>query len=80
MQLKNFRRKSHSEKSLEKSLKRSHKKSKLKTLRYPKGGSLVCFRGSGHRVCFGRVSGVSSMFWICVVQVEQLNKKVDISV
>ena len=46
-----------------------------------KGGSLVCFRGSGRRCfCFGRGSGVSSMFWTSVVQVddvEQMNKKVD---
>ena len=45
------------------------------------GGSLVCFRGSGRRCfCFGRGSGVSSMFWTSVVQVdivEQMNKKVD---
>ena len=41
----------------------------------------VCVRGSGRRCfCFGRSSGVSSMFWTSVVQVddiEQMNKKVD---
>ena len=46
-----------------------------------KGGSAVCFRGSGRRCfCFGRGSGVSSMFWTSVVQVdvvEQMNNKVD---
>ena len=38
-----------------------------------KGGNRRCF-------CFGRGSGVSSMFWTSVVQVddvEQMNKKVD---
>ena len=42
---------------------------------------ILCFRGSGRRCfCFGRGSGVSSMFWMSVVQVdydEQMNKKVD---
>ena len=42
---------------------------------------ILCFRGSGRRCfCFGRGSGVSSMFWTSVVQVddvEQMNKKVD---
>ena len=46
-----------------------------------KGGSLVCFRGYGRLCfCFGRGSGVSSMLWTSVVQVddiEQMNKKVD---
>ena len=44
-----------------------------------KGGSLVCFRVSGRRCfCFGRGSGVPSMFWTFVVQVdvvEQMNNK-----
>ena len=48
-----------------------------------KGGSLVCFRGSGRRCfSFGRGSGVSSMFWTSVVQVdvvEQMNKKVGLA-
>ena len=39
------------------------------------------FRGSGRRCfCFGRGSGVSSMFWTSAVQaddVEQMNKKAD---
>ena len=42
---------------------------------------ILCFWGCGRRCfCFGRVSGVSSMFWTSVVQVddvEQMNKKVD---
>ena len=42
---------------------------------------ILCFRGCGrHCFCIGRVSGVSSMFWTSVVQVddvEQMNKKVD---
>ena len=42
---------------------------------------VLCFRGSERRCfCFGRGSGVSSMFWTSVVQVddvEQMNKKVD---
>ena len=42
-------------------------------------GGILCFRGSGRRCfCFKRVSGVSSMFWTSVVQVddvEQRNKK-----
>ena len=38
-------------------------------------GSLVCCRGSGHRFCFGRGFDVFSMFWMCVVQVEQMTKK-----
>ena len=44
-------------------------------------GGILCIRSSGRRrFCFGRVSGVSSMFWTSVVQVddvEQMNKKVD---
>ena len=43
------------------------KKSKLKT-KIAKGGSLVSFRGSGRRFCFGRGSDVPSMFWTCIVQ------------
>ena len=43
--------------------------------------NILCFRGSGRRCfCFGRGSGVSSMFWTSVVQVddvEQMNKIVD---
>ena len=37
----------------------------------------VSFRCSGRRVCFGRGPDVSSIFWTSVVQVEQMNKKVD---
>ena len=37
--------------------------------------SLVRFRGSGRRFCFGRGSDISSMFWTCVDQVKQMNKK-----
>ena len=63
---KNFKKKSH---SAEKNLSEKHK------------GGILCFRGSGRRCfCFGRVSGVSSMFWTSAVQVddvEQMNKKVD---
>ena len=39
---------------------------------------ILSFRGYGRRFCFGRDSDVCSMFWICVVQVEQMNKKVDL--
>ena len=40
--------------------------------------SLVCFRGSGRRCfCFGRGSGVLSMFLTSFDVVEQMNKKVD---
>ena len=61
------------------------KKSRIvpKTIRVKntKGGGRLCFRDSGRRCFrFGRVSGVSSMFWTSVVQVddvEQMNKKVD---
>ena len=40
-------------------------------------GGILCFRGSGRRCfCFGRGSGVSSMFWASVVQDgEQINTK-----
>ena len=44
------------------------KTSKLKTL---------SFSGYGRRFYFGGGSDVSSMFWTCVVQVAQMNKKVD---
>ena len=44
-------------------------------------GGILCFRGSVRRsICFGRGSGISSMFWTSGVQVEdvkQMNKKVD---
>ena len=44
-------------------------------------GGILCFGGSERRCfCFGRVSGVSSMFCTSVVQVddvEQMNKKVN---
>ena len=43
----------------------------------------LCFRGSGRQCfCFGRGSGVSSMFWTAVIQidVEQMNTKVDRSI
>ena len=62
--------------------KKSHRPKKIR-VKNTKGGSLVCFRGSGRRCfCFGRGSGVSSMFWTSVVQidvVEQMNKKVDLT-
>ena len=45
-----------------------------------KGVSLVCFRGSGRRFCFGWGSDKSSMFWTCVGKVKQMNKKLDVSV
>ena len=55
------------------------KKIRVKNTKGP--GGIVSYRGSGRRCfCFGRGSGVSSMFWTSVVQVddvEQLNKKVD---
>ena len=67
MQSKNFQKKSHSP---EKNPSEKHQR-----------GTLVWFRGPGRRCfCFGRGSGVSSMFWMSVVQVyvvEQMNKKVD---
>ena len=44
-------------------------------------GGILCYRGSGRRCfCFGRGSGVLSMFWRSVVKVddvEQMNKKVN---
>ena len=63
------------QKSSKKSL--SAEKNRVKNTK----GGVLCFRGSGRRCfCFGRGSGVSSMFWTSVVQVddvEQMNKKVD---
>ena len=59
------------------------KKSRIvpKKLRKKNTKGVLCFRGSGRRrFCFGRGSGVLSMFWTSVVQVddvEQMNKKVD---
>ena len=66
MQSKNFRKKDSAEKN-------------VRNINIAKGGSLVCFRSSGRRFCFGRGSDVSSMFWACVVQVEQTNKNVDLT-
>ena len=58
--------------------KKSHSAEKIR-VKNTKG--VLCFRGSGRRCfCFGRGSGVSSMFWTSVVRVddvEQMNKKVD---
>ena len=56
-------------------------KSKVKTPTWEivKGGSIVRFRGSGRRFCFGRGSDISSMFWTSVVQVEQMNNNVDLT-
>ena len=51
----------------------------MKNTKIAKGVSLVCFRASGRRFCFGRGSDVSSMFCTSVVQVEQMNKKVDLT-
>ena len=52
-----------------------------KKMRVKNTKAVLCFRGSGRRwFCFGRGSGVSSMFWTAVVQVddvEQMNKKVE---
>ena len=60
--------------------KKSRKVPKKIQVKNTKGGFL-CFRGSGRRCfCFGRGSGVSSMFWTSAVKVddvEQMNKKVD---
>ena len=50
---------------------------KFNLKREPMGRSLVCSRASGRRFCFGRSFDVSSMFWTSVVQVEQMDKKVD---
>ena len=65
MEFKKVQKKSH---SAEKNPSEKHKR-------------VLCFRGSGRRCfCFGRGSGVSSMFWTSVVQVddvEKMNKKVD---
>ena len=48
----------------------------VKITKMAKGGSLVCFRGSGRRFCFSQGSDVLSMFWKSLVQVfEQMNKK-----
>ena len=52
VQSKNFRRKSHSEEKIQ-----------VKNTKIGRRVSFVCFRGSGRRFfCFGRGSGVSSMF------------------
>ena len=41
-----------------------------------KGRSLVCFRGSRRQCfCYGQGSGVSSMFWTSVVQVDVVEQK-----
>ena len=50
-------------------------KIEVKNIKIAKGGSLVCFQGSGRRFCFGRGSDVSSIFWTRIVQVEQMNNK-----
>ena len=55
------------------------KKNKVKDIKIAKGGYLVCFRGSGRRFCFERGFNVYSMFWTCLVQVEQINKKVNLA-
>ena len=57
----------------------SAKKIEVKNTKTAKGGSFVCFRGSRRRFSFGRGSDVSSMFRTCVVEVEQMNKKVDLT-
>ena len=66
-----------------KKVQKSRKVPKKIRVKNTKGGSLVCFRGSGRRCfCFGRGFGVSSMFWTSVVQgdvVEQMNKTVDLT-
>ena len=60
--------------------KKSHSAEKNPSEKHQRGWVLF-FRGSGGRCfCFGRGSGVSSMFWTSVVQVddvEQMNKKMD---
>ena len=52
-----------------------------KKIRVKNAWGILCFRGSGRRCFgFGVRSGLSSMFWTSVVQVddvEQMNKKVD---
>ena len=64
---------------IQKASKKSHSAEK-KPSENTKGG-ILCYRGFGRRCfCFGRGSGVSSMFWRSVVKVddvEQMNKKVD---
>ena len=55
------------------------KKIEVKNTKIAKGESLVCFQGSGRRFCFGRGSDVSSIFWTCIVQVEQMNNKTETS-
>ena len=69
MQSKNCRKKSHCAKKIQD-----------KNIKIAKGRSLARFRGSGRWFCFGRGTDVSSMVWICIVQVEQMNKKVDLPV
>ena len=60
--------------------KKSHSAEKNPSEKRQRWGGL-CYRGSVRQCfCFGRASGVSSMFWTSVVQVddvEQMNKKVD---
>ena len=46
----------------------------IKLKKIAKGGSLVFFRGSGRRFCFGRGSDISSMFRISIVQVQQMEQ------
>ena len=52
-----------------------------KKIRVKNTKGILCYRGSGRRCfCCGRGSGVSSMLWTSVVQVddvEQMNKKAD---
>ena len=63
---------------IQKASKKSHSAKKIR-VKNTKGG-ILSYRGSGRRCfCFGRGSGVSSMFWRSVVEVdvEQMNKKVD---
>ena len=57
-----------------KKIQKSHNTEKYSSEKHQRG-ILSCFRGSGRRCfCFGRGSGVLSMFWTSVVQVE-VNKK-----
>ena len=47
-----------------------------KKIRVKKRGGILCYRCSGHRCfCRGRGSGVSSMLWTSVVQVDDVEQK-----
>ena len=58
---------------IQKSSKKSHSAEKNPSEKHQTG--VLFFRGSGRRCfCFGRGSGVSSMFWTSVVQVDDVEQ------